>query len=354
MAGEESKPLLPTAPTETYQAVENRNNAEARRCFFRHKKVLIILLILFGWAVIIIALVVNFFVVAPAIPTPTGEKVLKMMSLSVWGSPASFGTKDKEERMVAIGDYIRNHTDVDLYLLQELWMRPDHQTIKSALPSDYMMTAVGSLAPALCDGRVAPTFCSGLAVVSKYPLKEVSFTEYSAHGYIFYKDGEYWARKGTGRVRIETAKNYTVDIFLTSTCAFDYNTYYRQIQAAEFADTVSKSTADFVIGAGDFNIDPRTSETTYTSVIKVLKDTRKEYLGQEHWLKDPKMATYGNKANSYSYGASSLVYDYFWHRARHGHSVSVAQFSVPILKTRDGHSFSNHEAIQATFVLAKH
>ena len=214
-----------------------------------------------------------------------------------------------------------------------------------------MMTNVGDLAPALCDGRVAPTFCSGLAVVSKFPIKEVSFTEYTAHGYIFYKDGEYWARKGTGRIRIEPAKNYTVDVFLTSTCAFDYNTYYRQIQASEFAKTVSESTADFVIGAGDFNIDPRTSETTYKSVKSVLKDTRKVFLGKD-WL-DPKLATYGNNKNSYSYGASSLVYDYFWHKTNGQNTISVKQFQVPILKTRNGKSFSNHEATEATFALAK-
>ena len=189
-------------------------------------------------------------------------------------------------------------------------------------------------------------------MVSRFPIKEVSFTEYSAHGYIFYKDGEYWTRKGTGRVRIETAKNYTVDVFLTSTCAFDYNTYYRQIQAKEFAATVTKSTADFIIGAGDFNIDPRTSETTYSSVGAVLTDSRRAYLGQEHWL-DPALATYGNNRNSYSHGASSLVYDFFWHRAAQGHRVTVQQYRVHALRTSQGHSFSNHQASQAAFRLDK-
>jgi len=340
MADSETEPLLGTPPGEDVT------------CVGRHKRLLIILVILLCWAVIITALVVNFVVVSPSIPTPVDDKELTIVSLSVWGSPASFGTEDKEERIKAIGEYIVNHTMVDLFLLEELWMRPDHETIRAMLPKNVQMTAVGDLAPALCDGRVAPTFCSGLAVISRFPIKEVTFTEYSAHGYIFYKDGEYWARKGTGRVRVETARNYTVDIFLTSTCAFDYNTYYRQIQAHEFADTVSKSTADFIIAGGDFNIDPRTSETTYSSVRRVLKDSRKEYLGIDHWL-DPRLATYGNNKNSYSHGESSLVYDYFWHKARRGNSIKVKQFLVPILKTKQGHSFSNHEAVQATFVLNK-
>eukprot|EP00092_Neocalanus_flemingeri_P007595 GFUD01008197.1.p1 GENE.GFUD01008197.1~~GFUD01008197.1.p1 ORF type:complete len:372 (+),score=74.51 GFUD01008197.1:85-1200(+) len=348
----ESEPLLNTAHTNTYESVENIPNNETS-WVFRHKKVLlIVLIIVLLWAIIISALVINFFVVAPDIPTPKDEKVLKILSLSVWGSPASFGTEDKEKRIRAIGEYIKKHTEVDLFLLQELWMRPDHETIRSLLPSNFMMTQVGDLAPALCDGRVAPTFCSGLAVVSRFPIKEITFTEYSVHGYIFYKDGEYWARKGVGRVRIEPAKNYTVDVFLTSTCAFDYNTYYRQIQASEFANTVSQSTANFVIGAGDFNIDPRTSETTYQSVKAVIKDTRKEYLGGERWL-DPKLATYGNNKNSYSFAASSLVYDYFWHKTNGHNTMQVKQFLVPILKTKDGKSFSNHEATEATFALTK-
>jgi len=328
---------------------------ETATCVGRHRRLLIVLVILLCWAVIISALVVNFVVVSPAIPTPGEDRELTLVSLSVWGSPASFGTLDKEERIQSIGEYIVNHTSVDLFLLQELWMRPDHETIRDMLQqkrADLQMTAVGDLAPALCDGRVAPTFCSGLAVVSRFPIKEVVFTEYSAHGYIFYRDGEYWARKGTGRVRVETVKNYTVDVFLTSTCAFDYNTYYRQIQAHEFANTVSKSSADFIIAAGDFNIDPRTSETTYASVKKVLRDTRREYFGLDHWL-NPRLATYGNNKNTYSQGESSLVYDYFWHKARPGNSITVKQFLVPILKTRQGHSFSNHEAVVATFVMNK-
>ena len=97
---------------------------------FPHKKLLILVLILFGWAVIISALVVNFVVMTPAIPTPLDGKVIQIFSLSVWGAPASFGTEDKEERIQAIGEYIVNHTKVDLFLLQELWMRPDHETIR--------------------------------------------------------------------------------------------------------------------------------------------------------------------------------------------------------------------------------
>ena len=75
-----------------------------------------------------------------------------------------------------------------MVLLQELWMRPDHETIRSHLPAGYWMSGevrglhcwslivlspeVGDLAPSdICDGRVAPTFCSGLALITNLPVK---------------------------------------------------------------------------------------------------------------------------------------------------------------------------------------
>ena len=50
------------------------------------------------------------------------------MSLNTWGMPHSLGSEDKELRMAAIGRYI-NQSEHDVYLLEELWMRPDHATI---------------------------------------------------------------------------------------------------------------------------------------------------------------------------------------------------------------------------------
>jgi hypothetical protein len=74
------------------------------------------------------------------------------------------------------------------------------------------MTEVGDFALSTCDGRALPSFCSGLAIVSRFPFIEVryfkcrlalcnfpffqkEFLEYSYHGSIWNPDGEYWARK---------------------------------------------------------------------------------------------------------------------------------------------------------------
>ena len=82
----------------------------------------------------------------------------------------------------------------------------------------------------------------------KFICRDFSFTSFSVHGSIWNSDGEFWSRKGIGRVRLEPAVNFTVDIFLTSLCADDSNTYYRQIQAAEFGEALRNSDADFVLG----------------------------------------------------------------------------------------------------------
>ena len=151
--------------------------------------------------------------------------------------------------MAAIGQYI-NQSEHDIYLLEELWMRPDYATIKERIPEGWFMTEYSEMTNGGCDGTVAPDGCSGLAVVSRYPFIEVckpiflncftetyfhtfqkSFTVYKDHGNAaHFWDGESLARKGVGRVRVEPSPGHLVDVFLTHTAASDYNDYYRQRQ----------------------------------------------------------------------------------------------------------------------------
>ena len=55
------------------------------------------------------------------------------MALNTWGMPAKVGSEDKELRMEAIGKFIQQK-EYDVYLLSELWMRPDHETIRKLVP----------------------------------------------------------------------------------------------------------------------------------------------------------------------------------------------------------------------------
>ena len=58
--------------------------------------------------------------------------------------------------------------DYDLVLLEELWMRPDHETIKAALGPGLHMTEYDDLNK--CQGTIWPWGCSGLAIISRYKI----------------------------------------------------------------------------------------------------------------------------------------------------------------------------------------
>jgi len=258
---------------------------------------------------------------------------LKIMALNTWGVPGTFGSHDKEKRMEQIGAKIAKK-EYDIYLLEELWMRPDHATIQKLVPEGYKMTEVYDLASkGICDGRATPTGCSGLAIISKYNFTETEFNVFSVHGDLWWFDGEFEAKKGVGRVRIEPVPNTTVDIFVTHTAASDYNAYYRQIQTKEVIEHVKKSTADFAILGGDFNIDPRmTNETTYKDLTTELRSAMQEFFVYLEELLSPKRATYGNPENTYSSSFGPQLYDYIFHRSKGWNSVVINLFEVPFLK----------------------
>lgn len=287
---------------------------------------------------------------------------LRVMSLNTWGMPHTLGSEDKELRMAAIGRYI-NQSEHDVYLLEELWMRPDYATIASHVPQGWFISDYSAMTNGGCDGVAAPDGCSGLAVVSRFPFIEQSFTVYNVHGncnpFVHLFDGECVARKGVGRVRIESSPGHTVDVFLTHTCASDYNSWYRQNQSKQLVDIVKKSEADFVILGGDFNSDPvvNKEETTLSDIEEVMVSAIEEFFKKvTSWLVKDK-ATYGNPLNSYSSVYKPVHYDYIFHKANHGHKIWTNFFDIPIFKTPKSEdeeiSFSDHEAVTAHLYLWK-
>ena len=63
-----------------------------------------------------------------------------------------FGSDDKDLRMKAIGNMI-NKAEYDIYLLEELWMRADHNTISGRIPDGWSMTTVPQLSHGHCEGN---------------------------------------------------------------------------------------------------------------------------------------------------------------------------------------------------------
>ena len=266
--------------------------------------------------------------------------------------------------MNAIGKLVSN-AKFDLYLFSELWLRSDHEIIQSWLPPGFYMTEVGDFSLPSCDGLLSPWDCSGLAIISRFPFIETEFIPFDETGDWQSLDGEFWAQKGAGRVRIEPSTGFIADVFVTHTCAEGptyTNEYYRQKQAEQVSNRVIKSDSDFVIVGGDLNTDPTAMEKTYNELEKVLVNCFQEsYVTVAKWM-SPTRATYGNPRNSYSNKFVPVVYDYIWHRARGGNRIWSTFFDVPDLKTEKQDddevapveiSISDHEAVTANLVLWK-
>ena len=104
----------------------------------------------------------------------------------------------------------------------------DYEIIRGGMPEGYHITEYSDLEHGRCDGRVLPTGCSGLAIVSRLPIFETQFYKYRDCG-DWSKveiDGECFATKGVGRVRLATFghiwsdwPNITMDVFVTHTIA---------------------------------------------------------------------------------------------------------------------------------------
>jgi len=355
-------------------------SVSARRCFSR--KLLCPFLFLIGITCLSVAIVVSYF----SFQYEKGVS-LKILALNTWGMPYNiFGGLDKEIRMAAIAEMIKKK-EYDVYLLEELWMRPNHETIRQSASSvGYHMTSYDSMTqpecPFLpldflcCDGSATPSGCSGLAVVSRYPMKEVQFTIYNDHGPM--AGGEKLARKGFGRVRINASlkSSVEVDLFVTHTCASDLpeDKITRMNQTRQLLKAVNSSKADFAILGGDFNSDPRAiNETTYGLLKNEMASSMEDFFQRiANWL-IPTRATYGNPRNTYSNSYDPVLYDYIWHRSNKDNLVITNFFDVPWLTTlknvrekrsldgKEGETsssgtvinLSDHEAVTASLVLYK-
>lgn len=295
----------------------------------------------------------------------------RVLSLNTWGMPERLGSEDKAQRMKAISEEL-SKGDYDLYLFEELWMRPDYATIRAGVPKGYHMTDLWKFTNGKCDGRIGPDGCSGLAIVSKYPILETEFFLYNVCGNPskIFIDGECLASKGVGRIRLGDIGNMTgvaLDVYVTHTVAqppaghgYD-NVYYRIKQVTQLVEEIlKKSTADAVILGGDFNAGPEFTEgTPYQIIQDYMQNTIEDIYWQlKAWLR-PEHATYANARNTFSAGVEDpVMFDYIFHRNQNRTKVHLFTnwFKMPFFTTALGSkniSFSDHEAVTSSFVIKK-
>ena len=300
------------------------------------------------------------------------------MALNTWGLPAVFGVQYKEQRMKAIAEEFAKG-EYDIYLFEELWMEPDHTTIAASVPVNYTITAFRDLALSTCDGRVLPTACSGLALATRFPVKWKKFDSYTYHG-DWRKadiDGEWFARKGVGRVMIELMDGVDLEVFVTHTAAdpdpsHGYNnSYYRVRQVKELMSKyIPQAVGDVVFLGGDFNAAPiRKKGEIYEMIRSEMKNCIEElFYTFDRWL-NPNYATYGNSRNTFSNQYDPVIYDYVFHKTKEERkkdlNVYTSFFELPFFKALiqlinlNGKeaakyvSFSDHEAVTTTIYVHK-
>jgi len=318
---------------------------------------------------------------------------LRVISLNAWGMPGGIGgCKDKAERIKAIAKMV-SEGQFDILALQELWMEADHTEIAKAVLEGYYITGFRQLSSEFCDGRVLITTCSGLTIVSRYEFKEVEFHMYTYRGTIW--DGEAFAGKGVGRVRITPRADLEIDVFTTHTIAdsgtsMANNTWYRVKQVEELMDKyVAASTAQGVLLAGDFNTAPLQNPGEPYQIIrdKMMNCVEEIYYKLREWL-NPDYYTYGNLRNTYTGGSpNAATIDYVFHKSNCNRTaVWTNIFKLPYFKTiifrelldgisnnlnatlsynkrgtqmtevrgkEEEISFSDHEAVEATIYLRR-
>ena len=107
--------------------------------------------------------------------------------------------------------------------------------------------------------------------------------------------------------------------------------------------------ADHLIVAGDFNVDPRDNEDTYKSIHADGLLTNANPHPEDC---DSKSSTLGNPRNTYTEkGQKPVVYDYIWYKPA---GTTLTEFKVLNLITeKEEISLSDHQALSAKFTLTK-
>lgn len=151
----------------------------------------------------------SFTTSSPFDPFKAMRHNLKVATFNIWGLITS---KDRTSRMESITRYFtKNPRGLDVLCLQELWMADDYRTVRAALSLEFPH------AHYFKSGVVG----SGLAVFSKYPIHDAWWKGFTLTGKahrIF--DGDWYAGKGIGAVRIKHPMIGDIDIFNTHVSKF--------------------------------------------------------------------------------------------------------------------------------------
>ena len=106
--------------------------------------------------------------------------------------------------------------------LPQVWYRNQYDMVKGLMP--YVSEFV-EFNPR-CTGKfIVPFGCSGLVILSKYPIEFAGIRPFSVRGSFWNFDGEVFVRKGIARARSRW-NGFTVDLFTSHLVSYTNNPNY--------------------------------------------------------------------------------------------------------------------------------
>ncbi|GIL78649.1 hypothetical protein Vretifemale_8059, partial [Volvox reticuliferus] len=293
---------------------------------------------------------------------------LQVLTLNTWG--LWLVSKKRYNRILHLAEFLANDTDqkhkLDVVLLQEVWVDADARILATAAEQ-------GGLTH--CMHFRSGVFGSGLLTLSRYPIVEAAFHQYHCAGDPFSINcGDYLAAKGVGWTRLLTPSGY-LDVFNThlhANYSHKYSSTSRQnggrtnaaaqfdipapavdefaafrmaqvFELARFVRHVSSGVGSRNLGvvlAGDLNSGPETLENAMLrSLLPQLRDA---------WLE-----THGSHGEEAGHTCNAECSSFKPRRQRPSRidyvmtTLRVAGCELALQKTPEGHSFSDHIAVQA-------
>ncbi|CAG8581519.1 1343_t:CDS:2 [Paraglomus brasilianum] len=174
---------------------------------------------------------------------------LTVLSLNCWGLAVI--SKLRPQRMEAIADALATSA-YEIVGLQEVWVYADYELIRSRTKSRFPYSKFFH----------SGIFGGGLAILSRYPVVEVSFHPYRLNGRaINFYHGDWYVGKGVASIVIDHPVGGFTEVFNTHTHAGygprekDEYLSHRIAQGWEIANILRASAARGrnVIALGDFN-----------------------------------------------------------------------------------------------------
>lgn len=281
---------------------------------------------------------------------------IHIFTLNCWGI---YGVSaDRLIRYQAIAQHLAT-SKYDLVFLQEVWCPSDFETVcnitREVLPYNHFF-----------DQGIIGT---GTCVLSKKPITDATFHEFSMNGYPHkILHGDWFAGKGLGVATIDYC-GLNIHVFVSHFHAEycrkgDIYLGHRVLQALEAAQWVKLTApgADLTLYCGDFNTEPGDVPYSLLRCVGKLKDSWIESNGPEGGQ------TCGTEYNTYCTIAERDEYphgkriDYIMYRAGNERDCKVISCCLPVprripasLVAISGRncSYSDHEAVAAELKVVK-